>query len=228
LNAIPAGNPTPIAQPTEDSLDACLAACEGNPACIAYTFESGVCKLFGPANARRQATGAQGGATTGAQDAQGATTGAGNPAVNPTTSTTQVGTHAAPLNAQPAGAPAPIATPKVDDLAACLAACLGNPSCTAYTFKSGVCDLYGPTVTRRQSGAQGVTTGAGNPALSPATGSTTAVGTHAAPLNAIPAGAPAPIATPEVDDLSACLAACKGNPSCIAYTFESGVCKLFA
>jgi hypothetical protein len=132
LNATPAGNRTPIARPTEDSLDACLAACEGNLAWIAYTFESGVCKLFGPANARRQATGAQGGAPTGTRGAQGPTTGAGNPAVNPATFTTQVGTHAAPLNAQPAGAPAPIATPKVDDLAACLAACLGNPSCIAY------------------------------------------------------------------------------------------------
>ncbi|KFY04696.1 hypothetical protein V491_09279 [Pseudogymnoascus sp. VKM F-3775] len=54
-----------------------------------------------------------------------------------------------------------------------------------------------------------------------------AQGTHANPLNEAPEGSPAPIDTPKVDDLDACLTACKGNPSCVAYTFESGVCKLF-
>jgi hypothetical protein len=81
--------------------------------------------------ARRQATGGQG-SQTGSQG------------------TTQIGTHANPVNAVPAGSPVPIAKPAVDDLAACLAACKGNPSCIAYTFESGVCKLFGPTVGRRQ------------------------------------------------------------------------------
>lgn len=143
----------------------------------------------------------------------------------------QVGSHAAPVNAAPAGSPNPIATPSVDDLSACLAACKGNPSCIAYTFESGVCKLFGPTVGRRQqqSGAQGASGGAQTGAgATGSTGSTSSTaGTHAAPMNSVPAGSPAPIATPKVDDLSACLAACRGNPACVAYTFESGICKLF-
>ena len=136
------------------------------------------------------------------------------------------GTHANPLNEVPEGSPAPIDTPKVDDLAACLDACKGNPSCIAYTFESGVCKLFGPTNTKRAEGD------AGNAAQDSASSSDgtvlkTAVATHEAPLNAVPEGSPAPIDTPKVDDLAACLAACKGNPSCVAYTFESGVCKLF-
>jgi hypothetical protein len=199
VNAVPAGSPSPIAEPVVDDLSACLAACKGNPACIAYTFESGVCKLFGPATTRRQA----------------------------------VGTHANPTNAVPAGSPNPIAEPVVDNLSACLAACKGNPSCIAYTFESGVCKLFGPTPVRRrqQQGAAGGSA-SGQGAHSPPTGPSptptpTNQGTHANPINAVPAGSPTPIATPAVDDLTACLDACKGNPACIAYVFESGVCKLY-
>ncbi|PVH74433.1 hypothetical protein DL98DRAFT_594073 [Cadophora sp. DSE1049] len=47
LNAAPAGNPNPISTPSAGSLAACLAACQGNAACVAYTFVSGTCKLFG-------------------------------------------------------------------------------------------------------------------------------------------------------------------------------------
>ncbi|OBT61481.1 hypothetical protein VE03_09345 [Pseudogymnoascus sp. 23342-1-I1] len=212
LNEAPEGAPAPIATPKVDDLSACLAACKGNPSCVAYTFQSGVCKLFGPTNAKR---------------AEGAATGAKNAAQD--TASGSVGTHEAPLNAVPEGSPAPISTPKVANLAACLTACKGNPSCVAYTFKSGVCKLFGPTNAKR---AEGAATGAGNAAQATASGSVgavvqTAVGTHEAPLNAVPAGSPTPISTPTVDDLSACLTACKGNPSCVAYTFESGVCKLF-
>ncbi|KAL5317067.1 hypothetical protein ACEPPN_016121 [Leptodophora sp. 'Broadleaf-Isolate-01'] len=181
VNAVPAGSPSPIAEPVVDDLSACLAACNKNPACIAYTFESGVCKLFGPTRVRRQAA----------------------------------GTHANPINSAPAGSPTPIAEPAVNSLAACLAACKGNPSCIAYTFESGVCKLFGPTSTPSAKVAQ-----------SPSTVSSS-TGTHANPTNAIPAGSPTPIATPVVTDLTACLAACKANSACIAYVFESGVCKLF-
>jgi hypothetical protein len=172
-------SPSPIAEPVVDDLSACLAACKGNPACIAYTFESGVCKLFGSTAVRRQAA----------------------------------GTHANPVNSAPAGSPTPIAEPAVNSLAACLAACKGNPSCIAYTFESGVCKLFGPTTSAKV-------------AQSPSTVSSS-TGTHANPTNAIPAGSPTPIATPVVTDLTACLGACKANPACIAYVFESGVCKLF-
>jgi hypothetical protein len=48
MNAVPSGNPTPIATPSgPTNLAACLAACQGNPACIAYNFTNIVCKLFG-------------------------------------------------------------------------------------------------------------------------------------------------------------------------------------
>ncbi|KAH8585411.1 hypothetical protein B0O99DRAFT_603326, partial [Bisporella sp. PMI_857] len=53
-------------------------------------------------------------------------------------------------------------------------------------------------------------------------------GTHDSPKNAQPAGNPTPIATPQADSLAECLASCKGSPQCVNYTFESGVCKLFA
>lgn len=79
--------------------------------------------------------------------------------------------------------------------------------------------------TRQNSGSNSPTdpgTGSGN-----GSSGTTGTGTHANPLNGVPAGSPPPIATPQVDDLTACLDACKGNQACIAYTFESGVCKLF-
>ncbi|KFY95456.1 hypothetical protein V500_02771 [Pseudogymnoascus sp. VKM F-4518 (FW-2643)] len=125
-------------------------------------------------------------------------------------------THAAPVNAVPAGSPASLAEPVVDDLAACLAACKGNPSCITYTFESGVCKLFGASTTPANSQS-------GNAGASAAI----ATGTHANPINSVPAGSPAPIATPAVDSLDSCLAACKGNSACIAYTFESGVCKLF-
>jgi hypothetical protein len=53
--------------------------------------------------------------------------------------------------------------------------------------------------------------------------------THANPKDGIPAAGQAPLATPSnIANLDACLAACRGNPSCISYTFVSGVCKLFA
>ncbi|KIM95758.1 hypothetical protein OIDMADRAFT_33841 [Oidiodendron maius Zn] len=53
--------------------------------------------------------------------------------------------------------------------------------------------------------------------------------THASPKNGIPKTGQAPLATPKnIANLNACLAACKGNPSCISYTFISGVCNLFA
>jgi hypothetical protein len=71
MNSITAGNPSPISTPTAANLAACLAACQGvsysfpisccilknlpgNPSCIAYTFQSNVCNLYGNANARRQ------------------------------------------------------------------------------------------------------------------------------------------------------------------------------
>jgi hypothetical protein len=233
INSVPAGSPAPIAEPVVDNLAACLAACRGNQACVAYTFESGVCKLFGPTVRRRQQQGAAPGSTSG----QAAKNPATSPATGSSTTTTQ-GTHANPINAVPAGSPTPIAEPVVDNLAACLAACRGNQACIAYTFESGVCKLFGPTVGRRQQqgAAPGSTSGqaAKNPATGPATGSstttkptTTTQGTHANPINAVPAGSPAPIATPAVDDLTACLDACRGNPACIAYVFESGVCKLY-
>jgi hypothetical protein len=254
-NAVPAGSPSPIAEPVVDDLSACLAACKGNPACIAYTFESGVCKLFGPATTRRQAVG------THANPTNAVPAGSPNPIAEPvvdnlsaclaackgnpaciaytfesgvcklfgpaTTRRQAVGTHANPTNAVPAGSPNPIAEPVVDNLAACLAACKGNPSCIAYTFESGVCKLFGPTPVRRrqQKGAAGGSA-SGQGAQNPATGPTNQ-GTHANPINAVPADSPTPIATPAVDDLTACLDACKGNPACIAYVFESGVCKLY-
>jgi hypothetical protein len=46
MNAVPAGNPNPISTPAATSLAACLAACQENASCIAYTFESNTCKLF--------------------------------------------------------------------------------------------------------------------------------------------------------------------------------------
>jgi len=118
------------------------------------------------------------------------------------------GTHSNPMNAQPAGNPTPLTTPAATDLAACLADCKGNPSCIAYTFANGVCKLFGPTSARRDAAPQ--------------------QGTHAAPMDAAPAGNPSPIAQPAVSSLEACLAQCKGNPDCIAYTFSNNVCKLFA
>ncbi|KAH8676480.1 hypothetical protein BGZ60DRAFT_428997 [Tricladium varicosporioides] len=220
VNAVPAGSPAPIAEPVVDDLAACLAACEGNPSCIAYTFESGVCKLFGPKNSKRQ------------QTSRSLNTGSTTPDAGAAT-TTQGGTHAAPVNAQPAGSPTPISEPTVDDLAACLAACKGNPSCIAYTFESGVCKLFGASTSkakRQQDQASTPKTNDNTNSQSRNTGTTTTTtptGTHANPINSVPAGAPAPIATPAVNSLAACLAACKGNPACIAYTFESGVCKLF-
>jgi hypothetical protein len=46
-NGIPAVSQAPLATPSNiGSLDACLAACNGNPACISYTFISGVCNLY--------------------------------------------------------------------------------------------------------------------------------------------------------------------------------------
>ena len=226
LNAEPTGNPTPIAQPTATSLDACLTQCKDNPTCVNYTFESNVCKLFGPTNTRRQASDKS--PTAGAQ------TGG------------QVGTHDSPINAQPSGNPTPIEQPTSASLDACLASCKGNSACVNYTFESGVCKLFGATVSRRQQqGQQGGNTGAqpGNTGAqtgnqngdntatnptTPASGSKGAsAGTHASPVNQIPSGAPAPIATPAATDLDACLTQCKGNSACIAYTFESGVCKLF-
>jgi len=108
LNAQPAGNPTPISTPAATSLDACLAQCKGNPACINYTFENNVCKLFGPATKKRQAQ----------------------------------GTHANPINATPAGNPAPISTPATSNLDACLADCKGNPTCVNYTFSNNICKLF--------------------------------------------------------------------------------------
>ncbi|KAH6675880.1 hypothetical protein B0J14DRAFT_652717 [Halenospora varia] len=224
VNEVPAGSPAPIAEPVVDDLAACLAACEGKPSCIAYTFESGVCKLFGPTNGKRQQP------TSGSLN-----TGSTTPDTGATT--TQVGTHAAPVNAQPAGSPSPIAEPAVDDLAACLAACKGNPSCIAYTFESGVCKLFAAPTSKAKRQQQGQastpqtsdnTTPANSQSGNTGTATTTTpTGTHANPINSIPAGASAPIATPVVDSLAACLAACKGNSACIAYTFESGVCKLF-
>ncbi|KAH6708980.1 hypothetical protein DL95DRAFT_484349 [Leptodontidium sp. 2 PMI_412] len=53
-------------------------------------------------------------------------------------------------------------------------------------------------------------------------------GTHASPMNAAPAGNPNPISTPAASSLATCLAACKSNAACVAYTFLSGTCKLFA
>ncbi|KAH8598584.1 hypothetical protein B0O99DRAFT_615448 [Bisporella sp. PMI_857] len=53
--------------------------------------------------------------------------------------------------------------------------------------------------------------------------------THASPKNGIPAAGQAPLATPgNIGSLDDCLAACRGNPACISYTFISGVCSLFA
>jgi hypothetical protein len=158
----------------------------------------------------------------------------------------QAGTHANPTNGAPASNPNPIVTPAVNDLAACLSACKGNPSCTAYTFQSGTCKLFASTNGRREAEAQGATGaqggqggqgatngGAGSGATNPTTGNGVTggtgsqVGTHASPMNAVPAGSPAPISTPAVTDLAACLAACKSNSACIAYTFASNVCDLF-
>ncbi|PMD53811.1 uncharacterized protein K444DRAFT_699337 [Hyaloscypha bicolor E] len=53
--------------------------------------------------------------------------------------------------------------------------------------------------------------------------------THDNPQNGIPAAGQAPLTTPNnIGSLDACLAACRGNPACIAYTFISGVCNLYA
>ncbi|KIM95760.1 hypothetical protein OIDMADRAFT_33843 [Oidiodendron maius Zn] len=53
--------------------------------------------------------------------------------------------------------------------------------------------------------------------------------THANPQNGIPAAGQAPLATiPKIGSLDACLAACKGNPACISYTFATGICILYA
>ena len=53
--------------------------------------------------------------------------------------------------------------------------------------------------------------------------------THANPQNGIPAVGQAPLETlPKIGSLDACLAACKGNPACISYTFASGICILYA
>ncbi|KAH8591431.1 hypothetical protein B0O99DRAFT_598026 [Bisporella sp. PMI_857] len=210
-NAQPAGNPTPIATPKADSLAACLANCRGNAQCVNYTFESGVCKLYAATSnkVRRQQNG-----------------------------NNNFGTHAAPKNAQPAGNPTPIATPKADSLAACLANCRGNAQCVNYTFESGVCKLYAATSTkarRQQNGSpNGGNTGnqnQGGNTANPSTGGNgngnAQQGTHANPVNATPAGSPSPIATPAVNDLAACLASCRGNSACVAYTFQSGVCRLF-
>ncbi|KFY72883.1 hypothetical protein V499_07017 [Pseudogymnoascus sp. VKM F-103] len=228
---------TPLLQPTGiTTASACATQCKGNTACLSFLFGlvDGVdkCILYSvPASSLPPQTNLV------AYDIACTSI----PSVVPTaanpgglhTRQTQ-GTHANPLNAAPAGAPAPIDTPKVNNLAACLASCKGNPSCIAYTFKSGVCKLFGPTKAKRAEGAAtgAGKAGAGKAAQDPASSSDgavlqTPVATHEAPLNAIPAGAPAPIDTPKVNDFAACLASCKGNPSCIAYTFESGACKLF-
>ncbi|KAH8747435.1 hypothetical protein F5882DRAFT_370734, partial [Hyaloscypha sp. PMI_1271] len=67
--------------------------------------------------------------------------------------------------------------------------------------------------TRQATGAQGSNPAQGASGTTTGSGTQT-VGTHANPVNAIPAGSPSPIAEPVVDNLSACLAACKGNPAC--------------
>ena len=46
-NGIPKTGQAPLESPKNiGSLDACLASCKGNPACISYTFISGVCNLY--------------------------------------------------------------------------------------------------------------------------------------------------------------------------------------
>ncbi|KAH8600632.1 hypothetical protein B0O99DRAFT_609077 [Bisporella sp. PMI_857] len=48
------------------------------------------------------------------------------------------GTRGSPKNMQPEGNPTPVATPKANSLAACLASCHSNSQCVNYTFESGV------------------------------------------------------------------------------------------
>lgn len=86
---------------------------------------------------RRQQQGGNGGAQGGATgNNNGGTTqnGANNGGTNNGGATANQGTHANPMNAIPAGNPNPISTPAATSLAACLAACQGNPACVAYTF----------------------------------------------------------------------------------------------
>jgi hypothetical protein len=90
---------------------------------------------------------------------------------------------------------------------------------------------------QQQGGAAGGNTGANNNGGATTTSnggattnngaSTANQGTHANPMNAVPAGNPNPISTPAASSLAACLAACQGNSACVAYTFVSGACKLF-
>lgn len=87
---------------------------------------------------------------------------------------------------------------------------------------------------QQQSGATGNTNGgaannagaSGNNKNNGATGAANQ-GTHANPMNAIPAGNPNPISNPGAGSLAACLAICQGNPAYVVYTFASGACKLF-
>lgn len=88
---------------------------------------------------------------------------------------------------------------------------------------------------RQQNGAPGGNTGANNNGGAATSNSganngaaTANQGTHANPMNAVPAGNPTPIATPAANSLAACLAACQGQAACVAYTFVSGTCKLFS
>jgi hypothetical protein len=143
MNGVPAGNPSPISQPAQNNLAACLAACQGNPACTAYTFSSGACKLFGATNKMaRQQQGQQGQQVQqGQQGAQGATQ-QGQQGQQGAQGATQQGTNANPMNGVPAGNPSPISQPAQNNLAACLVACQGNPACTAYTFVSRQCKLF--------------------------------------------------------------------------------------
>lgn len=248
--AAPAGTTaqTPLLQPTGiQTASDCATQCKANSSCLSFLFGlvdgADKCELFSVAASAIPATTglvaydigcssipvvvptasnptglAQTASNSPASVHNRETSAKGQPTPAQGASTQTVGTHSAPVNQTPAGSPSPIATPTASSLDACLKDCKGNPSCIAYTFENNVCKLFGPTVSRRDQ----------KEAANPAQGSSNqALGTHDSPVNQIPSGSPSPIATPTAASLDACLADCKGNPSCIAYTFENGVCKLF-
>ncbi|KFY97399.1 hypothetical protein V500_02087 [Pseudogymnoascus sp. VKM F-4518 (FW-2643)] len=248
---------TPLAQPTGITNAAlCAAQCQATSSCLSFQFglvdSADKCMLFSvAASSLPPQTGLvaydigcstfpsivltasnptgidqSSNANTGSNTNTGAT-GKTRQTSNQRRQRKQQGTHANPMNVVPAGNPSPISQPAQNNLAACLAACQGNPACTAYTFSSGACKLFGATnkMARQQQGQQGQQVQQGQQGAPGATQQ----GTHANPMNGVPSGSPTPIATPTgPTSEAACLAACQGNALCIAFTFVSRQCKLFA
>ncbi|KFZ23938.1 hypothetical protein V502_01584 [Pseudogymnoascus sp. VKM F-4520 (FW-2644)] len=242
---------TPLAQPTGITNAAlCAAQCQATSSCLSFQFglvnSADKCMLFSVAASSlppqtslvaydigcstfpsivltaSNPTGIDqsSNANTGSNTNKGAT-GKTRQTSNQRRQRQQQGTHANPMN---------------NNLAACLAACQGNPACTAYTFSSGACKLFGATnkMARQQQGQQGQQVQQGQQGQQVQQGQqgapgATQQGTHANPMNGVPSGSPTPIATPTgPTSEAACLAACQGNALCIAFTFISRQCKLFA